>query len=493
VAQTRLNRMQKNASQSSPRSAFSAFISVPIILALAVLLRVAIALYYGNIVDAPPLLTDQRSYHWLGMQLLEGQGFSFSRAWYPFTPANTPTAHWSFLYSLIVAAVYGIFGPHPLAMRLFQAVAGGILLPAMVYRLTKTLFFYAPSHPLAPAPTRPLPPSSTLPLIAAACAAGYGYFILYAATIMTETFYITTLLWSLEVAMRMGARLRAGESVSWQLALELGLSLGIATLLRQSILPWVPVLFLWLLINSYAAPHHPRTHSPAHPITQLFLAGLVLIACIAPFTYRNYRVYGQFLLLNSNTGYAMYSAQHPMHGTSFHEFEAAPLPPGLDGLNEAQVDKALLRQGFQFILDDPGRYLLLSLSRVRAYFEFWPTADSTLVHNLGRVGSFGLFLPFMLYGLILNLKISKSANQQIRASQRTGKSVNHVSRITHYALRITEPTALLYFFILFYSTLHIFTWAMVRYRLPVDAVALPFAALAIETLFTRLRRHFLSR
>ena len=90
-------------------------------------------------------------------------------------------------------------------------------------------------------------------------------------------------------------------------------------------------------------------------------------------------------------------------------------------------------------------------------------------------------------------QISKSANQQIRASQRTGKSVNHVSRITHYALRITEPTALLYFFILFYSTLHIFTWAMVRYRLPVDAVALPFAALAIETLFTRLRRHFLSR
>ena len=41
-------------------------------------------------------------------------------------------------------------------------------------------------------------------------------------------------------------------------------------------------------------------------------------------------------------------------------------------------------------------------------------------------------------------------------------------------------------FIAFYSALHIFTWAMVRYRLPVDAVALPFAALAVVDLASRL-------
>jgi hypothetical protein len=34
----------------------------------------------------------------------------------------------------------------------------------------------------------------------------------------------------------------------------------------------------------------------------------------------------------------------------------------------------------------------------------------------------------------------------------------------------------------FYSLLHILTWAMPRYRLPVDAVALPFAALALVEL-----------
>jgi hypothetical protein len=52
---------------------------------------------------------------------------------------------------------------------------------------------------------------------------------------------------------------------------------------------------------------------------------------------------------------------------------------------------------------------------------------------------------------------------------------------------ILVPTGLLYAFMLFYSTLHILTWAMPRYRLPVDAAAMPFAALAFERVLGRVR------
>ena len=48
--------------------------------------------------------------------------------------------------------------------------------------------------------------------------------------------------------------------------------------------------------------------------------------------------------------------------------------------------------------------------------------------------------------------------------------------------------ALVLLFMAFYSLLHILTWAMPRYRLPVDAVALPFAALALVALVRALRR-----
>jgi 4-amino-4-deoxy-L-arabinose transferase-like glycosyltransferase len=440
-----------------------------LILAASVLVRVGVAFYLGDVVDAPPLLTDQRSYHALAVRLLEGHGYSFERGWYPFTPADTPTAHWSFLYPLFVAAVYAVFGVHPLAARVVQAVLGGLLLPWMVYRLARTVFRPSPPGPLSRQTGEG--EGHSLPLIAAAIAAIYGYFILYAATLMTETFYIMILLWSLEIGLRLGAHLREAGRVPRSLALQLGLSLGLAALLRQSVLPWVPVLFLYLLWQAWRARRLKET------VRALALVGLILVAYILPWTYRNYRVYGRFLLLNSNTGYAMYSAQHPMHGTNFREFDAAPLPEGLPWGNEALMDRALMRAAIQFVLDDPGRYLLLSLSRVRAMFEFWPTPDTTLLHNVGRTGSFGLFLPFILYGLYLSFRHQPPAIA----------SPNEPSRCRTCDLK------LVYLFITFYTLLHVLTWAMVRYRLPVDAVLLPFAALALYDLYERGRRWLAAR
>ncbi|MBN1934411.1 MAG: glycosyltransferase family 39 protein [Anaerolineae bacterium] len=410
------------------------------ILILSVLLRVAVAFYLGDEIDAPSLLTDQRSYHALGARLLGGHGFSFDLNWYPFTLADTPTAHWSFLYSFFVAGVYALFGPHPLAVRLVQAVLGGILLPWAVYRLAKSMFGDEDKYERSA-------------LLAALIAALYGYLVLYAATLMTETFYIIVVLWSLAIGLQIVRHLSASRPISLSMGLQLGISLGLAALIRQSILPWAPVMFLYLL---WLARQSRQVWST---LRVLVIAGLLLIAFIAPFTLRNYAVYGQFLLLNSNTGYAMYSAQHPMHGTSFREFDAAPLPEGWWGRPEPELDRDLMRQAIRFVLDEPGRYLLLSLSRVRAFFEFWPTPDTTLLHNIGRVGSFGLFLPFMVYGIVLAFR----------------------------SPLFIKRNGLLLLFCVFYTVLHLFTWAMVRYRLPIDVVLIPFAALGLIDLARRVR------
>lgn len=437
------------------------------IIALSVLLRVAVALYLG---DSTPPAKDETSYSQLAMRLASGHGYSFDRAWYPFAPADAPTAHWSFLYTAFVAAVYSAVGPHPLAARLASAVLTGILLPLLLYRLSRRVF---PSPPPLTIGNSPL----TIDHLSALLGAIYAYFILYGAMVQTEALFICALLWSLERALAVEQALRRGETPRWPAWLGLGVSLGIAALLRQSILPWVAVLFLWLLGRALQAARVAAAGSgfpaflrlPPFPSTlfRLILAGLVMLAFILPFTLRNYAVYGDFLLLNSNAGYAMYSAQHPLHGTSFQEYAAASLPEDLAdlGLNEAQWDKALMSRGVGFVLAEPGRYLLLSLSRVRDYFEFWPTTDSSLIFNLGRVLSFGLFLPFMLYGLYLSLR-------------------PHQLTIDNSQLTI-DLFLLLYLFILVYSLLHIFGWAMSRYRLPVDAVLLLFAALAIVALAQR--------
>ena len=343
-----------------------------LILVVSVLLRVGCALYLGAAVVVPPNLNDQLSYHTLATRIITNHGFSFPANWYPYVLADTPTAFWSFGYPLFLAAVYEVFGVLPLVARLVQAVLGGILLPWMAFRLARRLFS-DPTDMSQRAESGPgegqqagLLRTEVLGLLTAVLAAIYAYFALYAATLMTETFYITALLWSLERALAVRERLMQGLKIGVGLAVTLGLSLGIAVLLRQSILPWVAVLFIWLFWIG-------RRTGQSRGVLKTLAAIIVPMALLVlPFTIRNYHVYGSFLLLNSNAGYAMYSAQHPMHGTAFQEFAAAPVPDELAGLNEAQLDRDLMRRAIGFVVADPQRYLLLSLSRVRAYFDFRP-------------------------------------------------------------------------------------------------------------------------
>ena len=124
------------------------------------------------------------------------------------------------------------------------------------------------------------------------------------------------------------------------------------------------------------------------------------------------------------------------------------------------MDSALLKLGIGFVVDDPVRYIRLSISRIPSYFMFWPSAESSKVSNLSRVGSFGLFLPFIIFGLFL--------------------SFNY--RFESWQARLAAPFTLFYLFILVYTGMHVLTWTLVRYRIPVDAIFIIFAGLAIVDL-----------
>ena len=392
-----------------PHDTFTKHQRLIAIVAVALILRVAVAFLEGNSVE---IGKDEASYSILAGRLASGFGYTFPTAWYPFTPADTPTSHWSFLYTGAVSALYRLFGETPLVARLVSAVFCAVAHPIVTFHLAMQLGL----------------PRRTAE-VAAGIAAVYGYFVLFAAKIQTEALFIIAVLWVLERGLVVGG----AERFEWRKVISFGLSLGVAALLRQSILPWLVVLFGLLLWHGWRFGRI-RTIFPT-----LFASGLILLAFILPFTWRNYQAYGTVLLLNSNSGYALYSAQHPLHGTDFQEYTAAPLPTEFEpfALNEAEWEQELTRRGIEFIQAEPDRYLRLSLSRFFDYIKFWPTASSTLLFNAGRLFSFTLFLPFMLYGL--------------RISWRDRKQYT-----------------ILYAFIVTYSLLHIFTWAMPRYRLPVD-------------------------
>ncbi|MCP4423366.1 MAG: hypothetical protein GY803_02630 [Chloroflexi bacterium] len=418
------------------------------IIVVAVLLRVAAAFYLGNTIEDLPGIFDQVSYHNLALRSLDGHGFSFGKFWWPATEANAPTAHWSFLYTLWLTAVYALFGPNPLIARLIQAVAAGILMPWLVYRLAR----------LTANSQQPTVNSELAAAVAAGIVAVYIYFVYYAAALVTESFYISAILWSFDLAIRISR----SEKTEWRQWVWLGIALGTAVLLRQLFLLFIPFLLLWLWFVK-----RPK-------LIRLALPLVIVVLMMLPFTIRNYLAFDKIVPLNTNSGYAFFWGNHPIYGAKFIPI----LPPEMGsyysllpqellemGLNEAELESELLARGLGFVFDDPGRYLLLSLSRIPPYFIFWPSAESGMVSNVSRVASFGLFLPFMLYGLFLSFR----------------------QKFPSLTARLASPLALFYLFGLVYAGIHILTWTLVRYRLPIDAILILFAGWALADLAQRVK------
>jgi hypothetical protein len=239
---------------------------------------------------------------------------------------------------------------------------------------------------------------------------------------------------------------------------------------------FLPFLFFWIWWNipekqAHASNEKPRWETTIHwsATKGLILAVLILAMMIVPWTIRNYRAFGTFVFLNTNAGFAFYWGNHPVHGTKFVpllESYRELIPPGLLPLNEGKLDQALLREGIKIVVNDPVRYVLLSFSRIEEYIRFWPSRDSGLLSNISRVGSFGIFLPFILGGIWISLSLFR---HPVFPEQRA------------YLL-------ILYLFILVYTTIHLLTWTLIRYRIPLDAILIIFSALCFQFMVKRPNR-----
>jgi hypothetical protein len=103
---------------------------------------------------------------------------------------------------------------------------------------------------------------------------------------------------------------------------------------------------------------------------------------------------------------------------------------------------------------------------MKEYFKFWPSPESSRLSNLARIASFGVLLPFALVGLAVG---ASSARADVDLGEEPGKQ--------------TWPAAgLLYLFIVVFTLIHLLSWSLARYRLPVDAVLVIFASNGVSYL-----------
>jgi hypothetical protein len=126
----------------------------------------------------------------------------------------------------------------------------------------------------------------------------------------------------------------------------MGALAGFGSLLKPICLP-IPLLILawWVL-------------SGARWRSLLYACGV--IACmalvIAPWTLRNYRTFNDVVLISTNGGYVLYSANNPA-SEGIHM--VVPPPPG--ETDEVSMDRARSRAAVKWMLHNPGSFLRLAL------------------------------------------------------------------------------------------------------------------------------------
>ena len=196
-------------------------------------------------------------------------------------------------YPVFLAGCFAVFGEDARAVRLVQAAIGALTC-LLVYALAREMF------------------GPIVGLFAAAAAAVYPFFIFYTGLVLTETLY-TAVLAALLPAILLSKRSR------WWLPVA-GLAGGAAILIRPPTLLLLPLLLLPSLWRK------PLRRRAIDALIILTIAG----ACVVPWAWRNYRIFGHFVPTTLTTGMSLYEANSPY----------ADGGPGIDSIPWDSLDRA---------------------------------------------------------------------------------------------------------------------------------------------------------
>jgi 4-amino-4-deoxy-L-arabinose transferase-like glycosyltransferase len=186
-----------------------------------------------------------------------------------------------------------------------------------------------------------------------------------------------------------------------------GLLWALIALCNSTLLLFLPVCVLWILLPNLGAPSM-RFHRMGG-ITGPTLAALLFLACIAPWTIRNQRVFHTFIPLRGNLGAEMYMGNGP--GSNgllmeyYHPFQAPEQLRLYASLGEVRYVAQRGALAKAFIAAHPAHF---AADTARRIFFFWAgvphPADEAWYNELGRTLNFAFLSVAGLLGLALALR-----------------------------------------------------------------------------------------
>jgi 4-amino-4-deoxy-L-arabinose transferase-like glycosyltransferase len=311
------------------------------IVVLGVVARIAMSVRGFGVLDDPD------NYLPLARSLAEGRGYVFN---------GRLTAYRPPLYPLVLAPFVGLLGNRGLAW----GIAGlHVALGAMTVAATGLA-------------ARRWGLSSRRALIAAAIVACDPVLVAQCRSVMTETLS----------AFLVAATLALLAEGTWRGALAGGVGFGLASLCRPSLLPAAGLTALAALAVG-----------PGSWRQRLLRAGvlaLATVATLAPWAWRNARVFGEPVWTTTHGGYTLALANNPvyyeevLHGPPGAVWSGENQARWVDaintparGLSEPAADRYFRAQGLRMLTARPADFARASLAR---WGRFWSVAPSGSVY-----------------------------------------------------------------------------------------------------------------
>jgi Dolichyl-phosphate-mannose-protein mannosyltransferase len=334
--------------------------------AAGLLLRLAFGLFYWT---GKPLTHDEREYLALGRSVARGDGFVY--------PADEPLPGTGQQFGRapgypVFLALLRVTDPAdsvPARVKVAQAVVGtvGVWLIAIIAQRAA---------------------GSRAGIAAAAIGAIYPPLVVIPAYAMSETLYSTVALLAAATAMDLHGSSRIGRTVLFAVLT------AIAILIRPAMLLFVPVAALWLVLNGSERRRVALTRAAV-------FAG-VTIACIAPWTIRNARVYHRFIPLASEGGVTFWTGNHPLARGDGDLAANLPLKEAElefrarhQDLTPEELEPLYYREALAWIRAHPGDWVALIVRK--AFFTIVPIGPSYTLHSPRYVAaSAGAYLALLL-------------------------------------------------------------------------------------------------
>jgi hypothetical protein len=317
-----------------------------VVAAIALVVRSAVAVWAAS---RFPAAADGFYYDTLARRLAGGDGYT----WLWPDGAVTSVAHYPVGYPAILALVYALFGAHPVAAMLVNALFGAAMALA-VHRLLL---------PAGGAPSRP----RWLAAGGALAVALHPALVPYTAALMTEGIAAALL----AIAAVAAAAVRTRSRHPWLALGVVGLALGIATLVRPQCLAFAPLLGL-------LAPRAPA--APALRARGAIAVTAVALAVCAPWTVRNCIAMHQCALVSVNGGWNLLIGAQTTNGA----WQPVDVPAACRTVwGEAAKDRCFADAAGGVIAGAPFAWLARIPAKVAVTFDYFG-AGPWYLHDANR-------------------------------------------------------------------------------------------------------------